>query len=180
MGWQKWKYASGVLCDKRMPIGLKGKAYHMVVRSAILYGSECWHIKKSQLQRLMAAEMRMIRWMYGYIRIVKIRNEVIRDLVKVVPIEDKIRETRLIWFGHMKRRNMNATMRRCERINIPAGKRGRGRPKKSLNEVIREDLKVVGLTEDLAQDRRLLRDRIRTLDRRELPTGLHFILFYFV
>jgi len=55
----------------------------------------------------------------------------------------------------MKRRSVNAPVRRCEMINIPAGKRGRGRPKKSLDEVIREDLKVVGLTEDLAQDRRL-------------------------
>ena len=38
--WQKWKYTSGVLCDKRMPIGLKGKVYCRVVRPAILYGSE--------------------------------------------------------------------------------------------------------------------------------------------
>ena len=52
-------------------------------------------------------------------------------------------------------------------INIPGGKRGRGRPKKSLDEVIREDLKVVGLTEDMAQDRRMWRDRIKILDRRE-------------
>jgi len=41
VGWQKWKYTLGVLCDKRMPIGLKGKVYCMVIRSAILYGSEC-------------------------------------------------------------------------------------------------------------------------------------------
>ena len=55
----------------------------------------------------------------------------------------------------MKRRTVNTPMRRCERINIPEGKREMGRPKKSLDEVIREDLKVVGLTEDLSQDRTL-------------------------
>jgi len=49
----------------------------------------------------------------------------------------------------MKRRSVDAPVRRCEMINIPGGKRGRGRPKKSLDEVIREDLRVVGLTEDL-------------------------------
>jgi len=31
-------------------------------------------------------------------RLDKIRNEVIRDLVKVAPIEDKLRESRLRWF----------------------------------------------------------------------------------
>ena len=60
---------------------------------------------------------------------------------------------------------MDAPVRRCGRIIIPEGKRGRGQPKKSLNEVIREDLKVVGLTEDLAQDRKLWRDRIKILER---------------
>ena len=89
----------------------------------------------------------------------------IRDLLKVAPIEDKLREVRLRWFSHVKRRSADAPVRRCERINILRGKRGRGRPNKSLNEVIREDLKVVGLTEDMAQDRRLLRDRIKILDR---------------
>jgi len=97
----------------------------------------------------------MIRWMCGYTRIDRIRNGVSRDLVKVAPIGDKMRESRLRWFGHMKRRSVNAQVRTYERINISEGCRGRGRPKKSLDGVIREDLKVVGLTEDLAQDRRL-------------------------
>ena len=101
----------------------------------------------------------------GYTRIDRIRNRVIRDLVKVAPIGDKMRESRLRWFGHVKRKSVDALVRRCERIDIPEGRRGRGRPKKSLDEVIREDLKVVGLTEDMAQDRKLWRDRIKTVDR---------------
>ena len=48
----------------------------------------------------------------------------------------------------------------------PGGKRGRGRPKKSLEEVVREDLRVVGLTEDMTQDRRLWRDKIKVSDCR--------------
>ena len=83
-------------------------------------------------------------------------------------IEDKMRETRFKWFDHVKRRSVNAPVRRCEGINIPEGERERGRLKKSLDEMFREDLKVVGLTEDKAHDRRLWRDRIRILDHREL------------
>ena len=102
--------------------------------------------------------------MCGFTRIDRVRNGVIRDLAKVAPIEEKMRESRLRWFGHVKRRSTAAPVRRCELIDLPDGKRGRGRPKKSLDEVIREDLIVVGLSEDLAQDRRLWRDRIRILD----------------
>ena len=98
----------------------------------------------------MVAEMRMIRWTCGFTRVDRIRNGVIKDLAKVAPVEYKMRETRLRWFGHVKRRSVDASVSRCEMIDIPKGQRGRGRPNKSLDEVIREDLKVVALTEDLA------------------------------
>ena len=100
----------------------------------------------------------------------RISNGVIRDLVKVVPIEDRLREIRLKWFGRVKKRSADAPVRRCERINIPRGKRRKERPKKSLDEVIIEDLKVVGLTENMARDRRLWRNRIKILGRRELAS----------
>ena len=81
-----------------------------------------------------------------------------------------MRGIRLRWFGHVKRRSGDAPVRRCERVNTSEGKRGRGRPKKSLDKVIRADLKVVRLTEDMAQDRRLWRDKIKILDRREVSS----------
>ena len=93
VGWQKWKHVTGVLCDKRILVGLKGKVYRTEIRPAILYGSECWPVKRTQVQRLMVAEMRMIRWICGYSIRDRIRNKVIKDLVKVAPIEDKMRET---------------------------------------------------------------------------------------
>jgi len=97
--------------------------------------------------------------MCGYTRMDRIRNEVIRYVVKVAPIEDKMRETRLRWFGHVKR-SVDASVRRCARINIPEGKREKGQPKKSLDKMIREDLNVVELMEDMAQDRKLWRMRL--------------------
>ena len=80
----------------------------MVVSSAVLYASEYWPIKKTQVQGLMVAEMRMIRWMCGYTRMDRISNGVITDLVKVVPVEYKLREIRLRWFGHVTRRSTDA------------------------------------------------------------------------
>jgi len=130
VGWQKWRSASGVLCDNQMPMRLKEKIYRMVIRPALTYGAQCWPIKKVQVQRMMVAKVRMIRWMCNYTRMDKIRNEVIREKVRVAPLEHKMRETRLRWFEHVKRRSEDASVRRCERMTLTDCRRGRGRPKK--------------------------------------------------
>ena len=62
------------------------------------------------------AEMRMLRWMCGHTRKDKIRNEIIRNKVGVVPIEEKMRETRLRWFGHVRRRSIDAPVRRVDEM----------------------------------------------------------------
>jgi hypothetical protein len=106
--WLKWRLASGVLCDKKVPPKLKGKFYRMVVRPALLYGVECWPVKNSHVQKMHVAEMRMLRWMCGHTRSDKIRNEVIREKVRVASVVDKMREARLRWFGHVQRRGVDA------------------------------------------------------------------------
>ena len=40
-GWMKWRLASRVLCDKKVPLKLKGKFYRVAVLPAMLYGAEC-------------------------------------------------------------------------------------------------------------------------------------------
>jgi hypothetical protein len=40
-GWMKWRQASGVLCDRRVPQKLKVKFYRTAIRPAMLYGAEC-------------------------------------------------------------------------------------------------------------------------------------------
>ena len=135
VGWQKWRNASRVLCEKKIPVRLKGRVYCMIVRPAMLYGAKCWPIK-----RLMVADMRMIRWMCSYTRLDKIRNVIFKEKVEVAPIEEKMRETRLIWLGHVTRRSVEAPVRRCEKIDLRHYRRERGRPKTSWNKVIRGNL----------------------------------------
>ena len=65
----------------------------------------------------------------------RIRNMVVRERVGVVPLEDKMRETRLRWFGHIKRRSLSGPVRKCEAIHLPHCRRGRRRPKLSWNGV---------------------------------------------
>ena len=46
--WGNWKRCSGVLCDRRMPVKLKGKVYKTVVTPALLYGAETWATTRGQ------------------------------------------------------------------------------------------------------------------------------------
>ena len=56
VGWCKWREASGVLCDRRVPLRLKGKYYSTVVRPVMTYSSECWAVKKTHEQKLRVAK----------------------------------------------------------------------------------------------------------------------------
>ncbi|XP_070026420.1 uncharacterized protein [Nicotiana sylvestris] len=107
------------------------------------------------------AEMRMLRWMCGCTRRDRISNEAIRDRVGVASVEDKMRESRLRWFGHVKRRSIDAPVGRCERLVMESLRRGRGRPKKYWGELIRQDVSLFQFTEDMTLDRRVWSSRIK-------------------
>ena len=59
-GWSKWRSATGVLCDRKVPEKLKGKFYRTAIRPAMLYGTECWATKHEHEQKMKVAEMRML------------------------------------------------------------------------------------------------------------------------
>ncbi|KAM0990508.1 hypothetical protein TB2_018540 [Malus domestica] len=121
----KCKSASGVLCDRRRPLKLKGKFYRTAIRPAMLYGTECWAVKHQHVHKMGVAEMRMLRGMCGHTRKDKIGNEDIREV---------------------------------------QGRRGRGRPRKTLEETLRKDLEYLDLTEDMTQNRAQWRSRIHIAD----------------
>jgi hypothetical protein len=93
--WLKWCQASGVLCDPRVPLKLKGKLYRTAIRPAMLYGAECWPTKKQHVQQLSVAKMHMLRWICGNTRRNRIRNDDIRERLGVAPVEEKLMQHRL-------------------------------------------------------------------------------------
>nr|XP_017225421.1 PREDICTED: uncharacterized protein LOC108201646 [Daucus carota subsp. sativus] len=108
-GWLRWRAASGVLCDKSVPLKLKGKFYRVAIRPLLLYGSECWPLRKAQERRLETAELRMLRWICGKTMTDHIPNVTFRRLLGVESISKKIREGRLLW----TRRRCNGSDHSC-------------------------------------------------------------------
>nr|GEX04722.1 hypothetical protein [Tanacetum cinerariifolium] len=123
VGWLKWRAATGILCDNKVPLKLKGKFYRLAIRPTMLYGSE-WPLTKVQANRMEVAEMRMLRWTCG----------------------------RLRWFGHVKRRPQSAPVRRVKSLTVD-GARRRGRPKLRWEDRLKTETKELLLSEDMTFDR---------------------------
>jgi hypothetical protein len=140
-GWLKWRQTSGVLCDPRVPLKLKGKFYRTAIRPAMLYGVEYWPTKRRHVQQLSIAEMRMLRWICGHTRRDRIRNDDIRERLGVAPVEKKLVQHRLRWFGHMQRRPTETPIRNGIIRRTGNKKRGRERPNLTWEESMKRDLK---------------------------------------
>ncbi|KAG2631849.1 hypothetical protein PVAP13_2NG049401 [Panicum virgatum] len=97
--------------------------------------------------------MRMLRWFCGHTRRDRVRNEAIRERVRVAPIEEKLTQHRLRWFGHVQRRPPEAPVRSGVLKYVDKVKRGRGRPKLTWDESVKRNLKDWDISEELALDR---------------------------
>ncbi|KAL5145701.1 hypothetical protein HKD37_06G015680 [Glycine soja] len=106
----------------------------------------------------------MLRWMCGKTRQDKIRNGAIRERVGVAPIVEKMVENRLRWFGHVERRPVDSVVRRVDQMERRQTIRGRGRPKKTIREVIKKDLELNDLDRSMVLDRTLWRKLIHVAD----------------
>ncbi len=99
------------------------------------------------------AEMRMLRWMCDHTRNDRVMNDDIRDRVGVAPIEEKLVQHRLRWFGHIQRRPPEALVHSGRLKRAENVKRGRGRPNLTWEESVKRDLKDWSITKELAMDR---------------------------
>jgi len=99
--WKKWEELTGVLCDRRMPIAVKGKVYRTMITPLLIYGSEAWTLRRREDERLERTEMRMLRWILGLTLKDRKRNDDILRIIGVACITDKVCEAKLRWYGHI-------------------------------------------------------------------------------
>ena len=115
-----WRKVSGVLCNRKLSAKVKGKMYKSVVRPTILYGMETVAVTERQVGKMEVA--------LGVTRKAKIRNEYVRGIAKIAKLEDKLRNARLHWYGHVKRREEDYVGKKMMEMEVP-GRRKRGRPR---------------------------------------------------
>ena len=118
-GWNGWRKMSGVLCDRKLSAKGKGRVYEVAVRPALLFSLETAALSKRQVKELEVDELKMLRFTLGVTREERIRNEYIRGTAKVKRLGFKIREARLHWYGHVKRKEKEPVCQRILRLELP-------------------------------------------------------------
>nr|GEV45785.1 retrovirus-related Pol polyprotein LINE-1 [Tanacetum cinerariifolium] len=97
--------------------------YRIRAGPVMMYGSECWPITKAQATRVEVAKLRILRWICGKTMIDMIPNGVFRVELDVNSIVNKMRERRLRWFRHVKRRPRNASVKRVKAMEVEGSRR---------------------------------------------------------
>lgn len=92
-----------ILCDKKVPLKVKGKFYKTVARPAMIYGLECGAINKknevkSEIRRNENAKTDVWCDMNGWNK-----EKYKRGSLGVANMAGKMRENGLRWFGHVER-----------------------------------------------------------------------------
>ena len=75
-----------------------------------------------------------------------------------------MKESHLRWFGHVQRRVIIALVKKSELIQVEVMKKGRGRPKIILVQVIKKDMTIKEVTKSMTIDRVEWRNRIHMAD----------------
>jgi len=107
--------------------------------------------------------MRMLRWIFGVSLKDRKRNEYIRQAVGVACITDKIREARLLWYGHVQRREDDSCVNKIMKAKV-YGRRSRGLQKKRWSDMVQQDLVTLRLKPKDAADRDKWRRRTHVAD----------------
>ena len=94
----------------------------MMFRPVLLYGAECWKywtVRKKEEQILEKTEMRMLRRIEGVTLRDKVKSVGIRKELGVNSTQEKVREMRLRWYGHMQRMEENNEVRAVGDMRVP-------------------------------------------------------------
>ncbi|GKD15932.1 hypothetical protein Tco_1205090 [Tanacetum coccineum] len=103
----------------------------VAIRPSMLYGLECWPVTKALANRMEVAELRMLSGDYHR--------------------QDKIREERLRWFGHVRIRPQPASVKIVEALVVD-GLRRMGRPKLWWEDRVKLHIKELLLSDDTTSD----------------------------
>ena len=85
------------------------------VRSVMLYGAQTWAMTEKMEDIMKSCDRRMLRYKAGVRWQDKISSEVVEKRCGSKEIQDKMRQRRLQWFGHVKREKERGVLKKKSR-----------------------------------------------------------------
>ena len=157
-----------LLTSKPVPFDLRGRLFSSNVRSSMLHGTETWPMTSAALHRLCRNDRAMIRWICGVKPSDDPSMDELHAKLGICDLAILVRERRLRWFGHVMR--SNGEINRVRSRPVP-GRKGPGRPKKTWEECVKQDLKECGLSEAGTQDRLSWRSSVKNSRQEPTPSN---------
>ena len=145
-----------LLRDPHIHKRIKTHIYNSILKPILLYACETWVMTERLKSKIQAAEMRVLRLIFGVTKRDRVRNTTIRAALKVEPIILQIEKCQLRWFGHTQRMQPTRDVKRIMDW-VPTGKRRRGRPRTRWKDGIQSILTRIGM--DLEEAAEACQDR---------------------
>jgi hypothetical protein len=102
---------NSILWDESLRKIKKKRISRTIVQSVMTYGAEAWDVNRKNRNKLLSTEMVYLQRGCRRTRLERIRNETIREMMKVEKdITDEARKRQLMWFGHANRMGMTGEM----------------------------------------------------------------------
>ena len=129
----------------------------------MLYGSETWCLRESDMAILRRTERAMVRAMCGVKLMEKRKTEELMAMLGLEEMVDKLAKANGVrWYGHVLRKEDGHCLRRALEYEVD-GRRRRGRPKRMWRSQVEEELTKVGLKKEDAIYRARWREGVRRI-----------------
>ena len=129
IGWMKFRECGELLRERRFSLRMKGMVYRSCVRSAMLYGSETWCLRETEMAILRRTERAMVRSMCGVKLVDRKKMEDLMEMLGLKETLDRMAKANGVrWYGHVIRRDDDNILKKAMMMEVN-GKRKRGRPK---------------------------------------------------
>ena len=152
VAWSRWRELADMLSNSWIPLKNRAIMYNTCVRSALLYASETWPLTQNLEKCIRSCDRRMIT-MITRTRLTDrtssdelLHRCGLEDVLKVISVR------RLRWYGHVARRSDVEELGRVFSMEV-AGRRPRGRPRKTWMDCVNQDLIKIGANREDALDR---------------------------
>ena len=150
--WNAWREMESLLKNRHIPLKIRGSVYESCVRSVMLYGAETWRMTEGIEDILKRCDRRMLRYMAGVRLIDMVHSKEVAKRCGLAEIQEKMRQRRLQWFGHVRREKEGGGLKMVEEMSVQ-GVMPAGRPRRTWRDTVEVDMKSLGIGEELAMDR---------------------------